>query len=200
MPVIYIDVLFLTNFIFDLILLSLTGRLCRRSASAVRQISGAAVGALGGSAMFFLSVGKIMSVSLSVIMAVLMLTATFLPFSRHEFFRLTCGFYLSAFLVGGSLSAIFFFSGNPAVMSNGVYYFPLSLWQLIASGLPVAAILCISWKKTENRLTFHQNHVTVEIVCSGRKVRLEGLIDTGCSLADPVTCLPAMVTMVGPVW
>ena len=193
MPIVYIDVLFFTNLLFDILLLILTAGLCCRKPGGIRTLLGGLTGAISGTAIFFLQVNHALSVLLSVSTAVLMLSAVFFPFTKSEFLRLVSCFYLSSFLMSGGLSAIFFFSGNPAIMSNGICYFPVSLPKLAALALPVAAALCLSWKKAKSRLNFHRKYCNVILSFEGNTLRLEGLIDTGCSLVDPSTRLPAII-------
>lgn len=193
MPVVYIDVLFFTNMLFDIILLILTGRLCCISPGRFRILIGGLIGAILGVTVFFLQISRFWTIAIVAVSSTAMLSATFLPCTKREFLRLNCCFYLSSFLLCGALSAIFWFSGNPAIMSNGIYYFPLSLSKLTALALPVATFLCISWKKAKSRLNLHPRNCSVTLSHLGKTIRIQGIIDTGCTLTDPISALPAMI-------
>ncbi|MFA7636969.1 MAG: sigma-E processing peptidase SpoIIGA [Monoglobales bacterium] len=193
MPIIYIDVLFLINFILDSILLILAGFISGKNFSSLRIIMGGFLGGLYGISIFFLNFGKVLSLFISLAAATLMITAVYFPLTRKEFFRLVRGFYISAFLLGGALSALFYFSGRPGIMSNGIFYFPLSLTTLLFSAIPLAAVLCYYWVKTKNRLMSHGKYCTLMLSLGEKIIHLDGLIDSGCSLVDPYFNKPSVI-------
>lgn len=193
MPVIYIDVLFLINFILDSILLILAGFISGKSFSPMRIILGGILGGLYGISVFFLNFGKLLSLITSLVAAALMIMAAYFPLSKNEIFRLVKGFYISAFLLGGSLSTLFNFSGRPGIMSNGIIYFPLTLTSLFLAAIPLAAVLCFYWIKTKNRLLSHGKYCTLMLTLGEKTIQLDGLIDSGCSLVDPYFNKPTVI-------
>ena len=193
MPVIYIDVLFLTNFILDCTVLIVAGRLTGRKFSPVRIIFGGLLGGFYGIAIFFSDYSRLLSVVTAFICSALMIAVSYCPLTKRDFLRLLTSFYLSSFLICGALSGIFYFSGRPCIMSGGIYYFPMSVTQLILCALPLAAVLCFSFKKTKNRLLSHSKFCRVTLSLHEKNISLEGLIDSGCSLKDPYTGKPVII-------
>ena len=193
MPAIYIDVLFLTNFILDSILLILAGRISGRNYSPLRIIFGGLLGGFYGILVFFTNFSRPVSAVITFACSALMLAAAYFPTAKKDFLRLMIGFYLSAFLLGGALSGLFYFSDRPAVMSNGIYYFPMSTLQLIICALPLAAVLCFSFRKAKNRLLSHSKYCTVTLSVGEKNIKFEGLLDSGCSLTDPYTGKPVII-------
>ena len=193
MPVVYIDILFLTNFILDCIVLILAGRITGKQFSPIRIILGGFMGGLLGAIVFFTNFPRLMSAFITLAFSAVMIAVCYCPVPKIDFLRLLAGFYLSSFLLGGALSGIFYFSGRPAIMSGGIYYFPMSTMQLIMCALPLAAVLCFSFKKAKNRLLSHSKYCLVSLSVGEKTINLEGLIDSGCSLTDPYTGNPALI-------
>lgn len=193
MPAIYIDVLFLTNFILDSIVLILAGRISGKKYSPLRIIFGGLLGGFYGISVFFINFSRPLSAIITFICSALMVAASYCPTDKRNFFRLLISFYLSSFLLGGALSGIFYFSGRPGIMSNGIYYFPMSTLQLLICALPLAVILCFSFQKAKNRLLSHSKYCTVTLSAGEKSINLEGLIDSGCSLTDPYTKKPVII-------
>lgn len=193
MPVIYIDILFLINFLLDSGLLLIAGRLSGKTPHPLRILSGGILGGIYACLGFFVNLPAICTIFIKFLASSIMIFTTFYPFSRKEFIRIILSFYLQTFLLGGTLSALFYFSGKPAVMSNNIYYFPFSTFELILSALPLITALSFYWKKSKNRLLSHDKYCTVTISHLGKTFTLEGLIDSGNSLFDPISSLPAII-------
>ncbi len=193
MPVIYIDVLFLTNFVLDSIVLILAGTINGKKYSPLRIILGGLLGGFYGILVFFTDFSRPVSAVITFVYSCLMVAVGYCPTAKKDFSRLIAGFYLSAFLLGGALSGIFYFSGRPAVMSNGIFYFPMTTLQLFICALPLAAVLCFSFRKAKNRLLSHSKYCQVTLSVGEKSITLEGLLDSGCSLKDPYTGKPALI-------
>lgn len=193
MPVIYIDVLFLTNFILDCMLLILTGKVSGRNYSPMRVIWGGLFGGFFGTFIFFLDFPAILSVVITVACAAVMVLTTYYPITKKTFLRLVGGFYLSSFLLGGALFGLCFFLGRPGIMSNGICYFPFSTSQLLICALPLAAFLGFSFKKIKNRLLSHDKYCTVMLSLAGRSATFDGFFDSGSSLSDPYCKKPVII-------
>ena len=193
MPVIYIDVLFLINFIMDSILLVLTGRVSGENLSPWRILIGGFSGGLYSISVFFAPLSFMSAWIIKLVVSGVMIFLSFGYFSAKKFFRHLLNFYLSSFLLGGGLAALFYFSDRPGIMSNGIYYFPLSFFQLILIGLPLGFCLSFYFKKTKNRLMQFDKHCSVTVFFKEKSMTLEGIIDTGCSLVDPYLNIPVII-------
>lgn len=193
MPVIYIDILFFINLVLDSVLLILSGRISGKEFSPIRIIAGGIFGGLYSISLFFAQISFLGSGVIAFAVSAVMIAIVYCPLKKMEFLRLILGFYLSSFLLGGALSAVFYFSGKPAVMSNGIYYFPFSTFQLLLISLPLAAVLCFTWKKSKNRLLSYGKYCSVNLTFKKNILCAEGILDSGCSLKDPYLCSPVII-------
>lgn len=193
MPTVYIDILFFTNAAFDCLLLLLTDKFSGKKSNPFRVLSGGILGGICGVGIFFANLGGIGTCATSIALSMLLTFATFFPFSKKEFLRLIAGFYMSAFLLGGAMFALFYFSATPGIMSNGICYFPLSIWQLLIAGIPFGIISCACLNRMKNRLKHYGKYCSLTLTVSGVEIELEGLLDSGCMLTDPYTGNPVIV-------
>lgn len=193
MPVIYIDVLFLINFIMDSILLTVTSRISGKSPTPARIVLGGLLGGIYGASVFFAPLSFLSAGTVKLVFSAVLIFVVFGKSSAKEFVRILVSFYLSAFLLGGALASVFYFSGRPGIMSNGIYYFPLSFSRLVLVALPLGITLAFYYNKIRGRLTGHGKYCTVTLHMGNNKLTAEGIIDTGCSLVDPYCRRPAVI-------
>ena len=149
MPVVYIDILFFINFIMDCALLVITGRLSGRDFSVFKILAGGALGGIYSVLIFFAPLSFLNAWLIKLMVSALMVGIPFGFRPIRKLIRFVLNFYLASFLLGGALSAIFYFSGRPSVMANGIYYFPLSIFQLILASFPLTISLTFYYKKSK---------------------------------------------------
>lgn len=193
MPIIYIDVLILTNFIFDTALLLLAGTLSGREIRPLKLLLGGVFGGIYSAFVFFPDLSFLSANIVKILASAAMVWLSFFPLKKAEFWRLIVNFYIVSFLLAGGLSALFFLSGKPAVMSNGIYYFPMTFLRLVTALLPLSAVLFYVWKKSKNRLYSLDKYCFAQIGFGGKIVTVPAIIDSGCSLYDPYINRPVII-------
>ncbi len=188
--VIYVDILFFTNFIMDTLLLATTALIAGRRVVPRRLLLGAAAGAFFGCLLFFtnLSLPVMILLKLAVPAAILLLA---FPFERLSSYGRTALIYLAAHLLfGGGMYAFYAFTdaGSHIRAVNGVYYMDLPLWLLLLLsfgfyGLARGFFYLLNHRKEKSFL----HTLTIE------EHSLLALLDTGNSLYDPITLLPVIL-------
>ena len=183
--IVYADVLFLINFCMDYLILKLVARCMHRG--RYLAVSAALGGIYGVLAIKFPFFGGIW---FQILFAAVMVLLSFPTKSMLSFGKSLCLFWTGAFLLGGILYGILSAMGRGMVI-NGVFYFDFSLAEFVV-------LTGISWlflgvlsrvNAVRKRCDFRQ----VEICSRGKAVTLPALVDTGCSLRDPLTGFPVMV-------
>lgn len=188
--VIYVDILFFTNFIMDTLLLATTALIAARKLNPWRLLTAAAVGALFGCLLFFarLPFAVMLLLKFAVPAAILLLA---FPFERLLSYGRTALIYFSAHLLfGGGMYAFYAFTdaGSHICASNGVYYMDLPLWLLLLLsfgfyGLTRGFFHLLNLRKEKSFL----HTLTVD----GQD--LLALLDTGNSLYDPISLKPVIL-------
>ncbi|MDM5297836.1 sigma-E processing peptidase SpoIIGA [Bacillus pumilus] len=198
--VIYLDVIWLLNFCFDLLLLLLTAFILKRQVKKRRYMLGALI---GSSIVLFLFTPIAMFVSHplgKLLFSVLIVLATF-GFQRfRSFFQNLFAFYFVTFLMGGGMIGVHSFLQTNTVIQDGLlisqhngFGDPIS-WLFVLTGFPAM------WLFSKKRLgevgakkRRFDEQVLVELYINGETIRLKGLVDSGNQLYDPMTKTPVMI-------
>ena len=189
MTVVYIDSLFLLNFIVDYLLLLATAKLAGEAICRPRLALGAAVGALYASAVFFPGMGFLTHPLCKLSAAIVMLLAG-LGGSRR-LLRVTLVFLGLSCAFGGGIFAIGLLGGRGLTLRNGILYSAMDLKIILLS----AAVCYVALTLVFSRTAKHSRRELIPAVLSlgEKRVALTALVDTGNTLADPVTGRPVMV-------
>ena len=177
----------------DSIVLVITGSLSGKNFSVIRLLAAGFLGGVYSCSLFFIPLSFLSAWIIKLMVSAVMVGVSFRFSPLKEFLRLILNFYISSLLLGGGLSAVFFLSGRPGIMANGIYYFPLSVFQLIIIALPLGVTLAFYYRKSKNRLMSCGKHCTVTIGSGDKTVTVPAIIDTGCSLYDPYSQKPVII-------
>lgn len=196
-PTVYLDVLFLTNFITDFFLLCLTKRVCKNVSNGWRIALGAAVGSLYSVCMFFPNISLLYSAVCKLLASAAIVWISFRIKSVREFLSLFTVFFLASFALAGAAFGLFYCTSlGPkvgAAVSNGVFYLGVNPLYLLA-----AAVLCYGFihfgERIYTKKLAHCANMHRLTVCYGDKsVQMHALLDTANSVSDPVTNTPVIV-------
>ena len=185
---IYVDVLFIINFIIDYILLSVTSFFAKKSPSLFKMCLSSVIGALFSSAMFFAPENSLFSFFSSLTVAFLMV---FFAFGTNKAFVLikdTAIFYLVSAVVSG-IGFSFVFSGkiSQSAINNGIFYTDINAYTLLLVFVISVFLIHTSTgyiKKQKIKSSYIYN-VTIER--NGRTVCDSALFDTANFMRDPIS-------------
>jgi stage II sporulation protein GA (sporulation sigma-E factor processing peptidase) len=197
---IYLDIIWLLNFSFDLFLLLLTAIVLKRKIFKVRIF----LAALLGSCIVLMMFSPLAFITIhpigKLIMSMIMVWVAF-GFKRFRFFfQSLLTFYFVAFMVGGGMIGAHYFLQAEMSYLDGVlmtnstgFGHPIS-WLFVLIGFPIV------WMFSRNRLEgleakkIHFDQlVTVSIRVDSIQFTLKGLVDSGNQLFDPITRSPVMI-------
>jgi len=200
MPVIYLDVVWLLNFVLDGFILLATGFLARRPMKVWRMIGASAIGASYALFLFIPAMSAFLSFFCKILFSLLMVWVAFAPKGRLEFLKMVGLFYLASFVTGGAAYGLNgFFKGM--TMQNGLLIVGGdTVWSqqtqvlFVLLAVPVVWFLGKSaWHRLARAKHREQNLWQVDVLVEGQTVTLTGLLDTGNALADPLSRTPVMV-------
>jgi len=194
---IYADVLFLTNFLANFLLLHLTKKISKASTNILRLLASACLGSLYAMLLFFMPLTMWRSVLLHLLIGVAMLTVAFRFRSAKQLIQCALLYFSISLLSGGICYALFFLTSlgiaSGAVLKNGVFY-----WHVPIYIIPIAFLLAYALcHALEKLLGFYalrkKNLYTLKLKYGDRQVTLRALVDTGNALYDPFNSLPVIV-------
>ena len=197
-PVVYIDILFLTNFLINILLLYLSGKLTALKMNVGRIFLASAFGALYSSLMFFPNLSICYS-GLGKFLSSLAIVSIAYNIKGIKLYIKALGvFYVITLCFGGGVFALFYLSGVGArlggTVRNGVIYFNLP-WQFLFASIALSYIIISGvWQTLFFKGVKSDNCIDLIISHQNRQVKVRALLDTGNSLCDPISNSPVIVT------
>lgn len=188
--VIYVDILFFTNFLMDALLLATVAILADRKTFPWRMAAGAGVGALFGCLLFFWQLHWLPLFLLKAAIPALTLLIAF-PFERLATYGRTLLLFWGVHLLfGGGMYAFYAFTdaGSRMRQSGGIYYIDIPLWLLLLMAFGFYGLCRLFFFFLDRRKEKSFLHT---LVIDG--TTLLALLDTGNSLYDPITLKPVIL-------
>ncbi|MEG2118799.1 MAG: sigma-E processing peptidase SpoIIGA [Pseudoflavonifractor sp.] len=188
---VYIDSLFLLNFIVNYLLLLAAARLSGDVIRRPRLALGGALGAAYAAAVFFPGMGFLLHPLCKLGAAVLMLLCGF-GGSRH-LLRVALLFFGVAAAFGGGIFALELLGGTGLSLRNGIYYSAMDLRLILLSAAGCYMVFTLVFRRMGQHAGPRRELVPAVVTLGRRKIALTALVDTGNTLTDPVTNRPVMV-------
>lgn len=172
---IYIELVFIVNFLLDFIILYGTKKLLKLNKSNKRLLLASIIGSLS-TIIIFLKITNIILIILKILLSLILIIVSF---GKSNIIVNTFYFYLISIIVGGT---IYLFDLNKNLYFNYLILIILS---------PI--IICLLIKElNKHRLNINDKYL-VEITISKKKYKLEGFIDTGNRLSSPIKKEPVIL-------
>ncbi len=191
MTVVYIDSLFLLNFVVNYLLLLAAAKLSGEPLRRLRMAGGAALGAAYAAAVFFPHMGFLLHPLCKLGAAVLMLAAAFGGSKR--LLRVSLVFFAVAAAFGGGIFALELLGGQGLTLRNGIFYSAMDLRLILLSAAVCYVVITVVFQRTAKHTAARRELVPAVLTLAGRRVVLTALVDTGNTLTDPLTGRPVMV-------
>lgn len=179
--------LFALNMIIGFFLISATKRLCRQQASTLRVLAGSALGG-GYSLMIFLpEVHTAVNIILRILFMLLLTAVVFGFKSPEKYFRCLLSLLSVSFVLAGVIMAVWLvFKPQALLIKNGAVYFDISFLTLVLSAALLYSVMRIC-KRFFACKSNEKAECKVKIEFRNAAVNINGIIDTGNTLADSFT-------------
>ena len=192
---IYVDLVLLLNFLFDLILLFGVALLLRRQTTLKRLLIGALVGSVTIFAMF-IEMGSLSLFFIKILISILMVLIVFGYNNIKYFFNNLFYLYTSSIILGGFL---YFLNLEFSYKNEGlVFYFEgLSINVIVL--IVLSPVIIYMYVKQGLLLRNHySNYYNMDIYLkNGEVISVVGFLDTGNSLEDPYKKRPIILVNKG---
>lgn len=191
LTVVYLDALFLLNGIMDYLLLLCSARLAGEELHRGRMVAGGVIGGIYAVTTVLPQMRFLIHPVCKIGSAVLMVVVG-LGKSRRLlrqcviFFALACAF-------GGGILAISLFGGQEMSVGGGVIYSGMDIKMVLLSGAGCYAILTLVLSRVGRHTAQSGELVQTKLRIYDRETTFISLIDTGNTLADPVSGRSVMV-------
>lgn len=191
--VIYLEYLFLENFLTGVLLLILTAKLAGTQPGWKRILLGSFLSGVSGFTIF-IPVGVFCGTVVKLAAAVLICMAVFYekPLKLKRILKTAVLLLALSFLSGGAAMAFALWQQMPAVNGNGTLYLePLTYGTLVCLALPAFGLTCIFVKTVKKRQMEAITRGRVCLTIEGQVYSFEALADSGSTLREPLTGKPA---------
>ncbi len=177
----YVDVLFLVNFVMDYIILLFVWKVLHCETKMLRIFAGAVIGALLTCILILLPIPSTFLETLlfHLIVNTCMIRVGLKIKNKTIFLRAFILLYVGTILMGGILEAL-----NQYIKIGSLLFVFAILGYYLSLGI---------WNFLSKLQRWNSTRVKVKIVCQGQELELDALIDTGNSLYDPVTGKPVSI-------
>ena len=191
---IYIDVLFLENFILNFIILYATGLISKTKVKFLKLAIGSAIGAIYVIMYYYLRNKIYSNIFIKIILSIVMLYAAFTPKSFKEMIKIIVFFYLISFAFGGAaIATIYVMDFQKITIQNGVIIGDYTV-KTIFYGIIIAFIIVIcAFKLVKVKFSKKDLICNIIIKINQKEIKTKALLDTGNLLKEPITNIPVVV-------
>lgn len=190
MTVVYLDQVFLLNFVVDYLMLLAAGRLAGEVLRRGRLAMGAALGAAYAGAVFLPGLGFLVHPLCKVGAGVL--TALVGYGGSRRLLRVCLVFFAVSAAFGGGIFALQMLGSRSLTMANGVLASTLDLKLVLLSAAGCYGLITLLFQRAA-RHSARRELAPAVVELRGRRVALTALVDTGNTLTDPATGRPVLV-------
>lgn len=176
---VYLDIIFLINFIYDFIILLSSSIILKRNTKIIRIITGSLFGSLT-MFIYFIRMNNIEIIIYKLVVSFIMLVITFNYKNIKYFLKNLYYFYMIGIILGGLL---YFVNNNASFLKNNL------LIGIILSVLSVFVYI----KNIRDLKTNYNKYIKVKLYFKNYKINLNAFLDTGNKLKDPYTFKPIII-------
>lgn len=188
---VYVDVLFIINFIIDYILLSITSFFIKKKNSVFRTSLASIFGAVYASFVFFIPLGVFFIFTLSAVISFLMVIIAFGGKNAVFLLKNIAVFYLVSFVSAGAGFAVLVlgnrFGKINFAVNSGIFYADINAYTMLAVFVLSVTIIHMATGYIKKQRIKSQYLYNVTIEKNGKSVTDTALFDTGNFLREPVS-------------
>lgn len=188
---VYVDILFIINFITDYILLSITSLFIKKKQSVVKACLASVFGAVYATFIFFMPLGIVFVYLFSAAVSVVMVAITYGVKNVAFLLKNLAVFYLVSFVLSGTAFAVVFLEGRYGninfVINSGILYADINAYTVLTVFTVSLTTIHLSagYIKKQRIKSSYLYNITIEK--NGKSITDTALFDTGNFLRDPVS-------------
>ncbi len=189
---VYADILFLINFIINIVLLKISSLFMKSPTSGLRMAAASSLGAVYAVCMFFPDISFLYIFPFKLLVSVIMIRIITPKAGIIKTVKFTAVFYMVSFTFAGVLLAMIYVGGmSSPVMHNGIFYFDISVTNLLTASAVSYAVIWLSSAIFKRNKTLGIK--ILKIVLSDKICEVSALSDTGNLLTDPISNTPVVI-------
>ncbi len=189
---IYIDILFLINFIMVYFIFFIVNKLIKNRIS-LKRIAFSAIFAtlLYILTIIFIPYNKLLSIFIIFLIFILSIFISFKPKNIKDFLKIFLLVNIVSFCIGGGSIALFYYTNFNYFLTTTLQYLPLKF--LIISIICTYIIIKIFLNWYKRIFIKKQSFYNITLYKNDTNVTLNALLDTGNNLKEPITKKPVII-------
>ncbi|MBQ7383811.1 MAG: sigma-E processing peptidase SpoIIGA [Clostridia bacterium] len=193
---VYVDLLFLINFSMDFLCFFLCAKLLGRKLSLGRAFLSSAIGGIYANAALFISVGKLLSLLIDLLVCAVMCAVAFYKRGKVRSLPLYILVYFAiSMALGGFMTAIFNLLNRAELPLEQGSSDGISVWMFALLAAVSALITLFGGRFFRKKAG--QRNADIEITYRGKRVKLRGMSDSGNLLREPISGKPCIIADIG---
>lgn len=191
---VYLDIIFLENFILNFIILYAVSLVIKEKAGCIKLMIASLIGASYVIIYYLINFQSKWNLIFKIILSVVMVYISFMPKSFKEFIKQITFFYLVSFVFGGaSLGVIYMVNAGKISIRNGIIVGNYTLKTIFIGVILAFTIITVAFKLVKNRISKKDLFCNIKIIINQSKINVKAVIDTGNFLKEPITNIPVIV-------
>lgn len=187
---IYIDYIFMINFLFDFLLLLSVSLALRRNIRFKRLIFGSIIGSITTFLLFF-NISSFCLFLFKVIVSVLMCLITYGYKNFSYTIKNIIFLYFVSMFLGGSL---YYLNVEFSYFHEGLIFYHKGVSINIIVFIIISPIVVYFYIKQLRELKInYSNYYKIDIIYNNKAIKLNGFLDTGNKLIDPISGKPVII-------
>ncbi len=196
-PIVYIDLLFLINFLMDTVIIYTCSKILKKDLKIMRLTVSSSLAAFYSTLAFFPRLSFLSSVIFKIIFFIMPSIVAFPTRKIIEITKNTLILCVTYAVFGGVMFLLIFATdfGTTvgAAVSNGEIYLNISSSVLLLSVILAYLLVYVMSYVNNKNIKINKNIIKAEICFDNKKITVNALEDTGCSLVDPLSGKPVFV-------
>mgnify|MGYP005755611253 CR=1 FL=1 len=193
---VYVDILFLINFIMVYFIFFIVNKLIKSKISLKRlAFSSFFATLLYILTIIFIPFSNILSIFIVSFIFIISIIIGFKPKTIKYFFKIFLLVNITSFCIGGGSIALFYYINLNSVLNNlldfTIQHFPLKILIISIISAYIIIKLFLSWYK--KIFIKKQSFYNITLYKNNTNVSLNALLDTGNNLKEPITKKPVII-------
>lgn len=191
---VYIDVLFLENFILNFIILYAVGLISKSKIHLWKIGIGAGLGAIYSIIYYLLRKEIYLNFIIKIILSIVMVYISFTTKSFKELLKMVVFFYLTSFVFGGAaFSVIYMVNSGKISIQNGVFIGNYTIRTICIGVILAFIIIIVAFKFIKSKISKKDLLYEIIIKINGKEIKTKAMVDTGNLLKEPITNIPVVI-------
>lgn len=191
---VYIDILFLENFILNFIILYATGLISKNKIKILKISLGSILGAIYVIITYLIKNKMYLNILFKLILSIVIVYISFTPKSLKEMLKMIILFYLTSFVFGGAaLGVIYMINSGKITIQNGVIIGSYTLRTIFIGAIIAFIVTILAFRFVKTKLSKKDLFCNIIIKINEKQIKTKAMIDTGNLLKEPITNIPVVV-------